>query len=421
DNSLMGRVKDFSSIGNLKNALLKEGFIDIQVRYLGELWVLIEFDSCKTKDHFKQNVRVGSWFSVLQQAMPDLTIEGRIAWIDIEGVPLKLWSDKTFNRIALKWGNLVDVDEEDESCYYSKRICVFIKSGQIICESFKIIFRGKVFWIRAKEVSGWVLEFNDDYDDEEISVDDFNGVEQAGHDEGSQNNESEVEEVPETVFEMSEGSKDKVSEDPFDIYTHLNNQNRGTAKKKMVEDVSLTHHPADADSDKGPKVIRQSQGSTINASNLVRPNRFKNSWKSRNGGSILTLLEDLVKVGKTMCYNMEGCVNDMADIIQSQGEETKMECMDLFTVQRCWGNFAFDFVHNDAVGNSGGILCVWDTSSFQKTSSTVSDFFIIIRGVWIKTGVKLMIVVVYAPYDYRDKCLLWDYLAFVCNQWDGEV
>nr|GEX02714.1 nucleotide-binding alpha-beta plait domain-containing protein [Tanacetum cinerariifolium] len=66
DNSLMGRVKDFSSIGNLKNALLKEGFIDIQVRYLGELWVLIEFDSCKTKDHFKQNVGVGSWFSVLQ-------------------------------------------------------------------------------------------------------------------------------------------------------------------------------------------------------------------------------------------------------------------------------------------------------------------------------------------------------------------
>ncbi|GKE69367.1 nucleotide-binding alpha-beta plait domain-containing protein [Tanacetum coccineum] len=39
-NSLMGRVKEFASITNLKTALLNEGFGDLTVKYLGELWVL---------------------------------------------------------------------------------------------------------------------------------------------------------------------------------------------------------------------------------------------------------------------------------------------------------------------------------------------------------------------------------------------
>ena len=41
-------------------------------------------------------------------------------------------------------------------------------------------------------------------------------------------------------------------------------------------------------------------------------------------------------------------------------QETKMEIMDTFCVKKCWGNMAFEYVHSEAVGNSGGILCVWD-------------------------------------------------------------
>nr|GEU86637.1 probable glucan 1,3-beta-glucosidase A [Tanacetum cinerariifolium] len=39
------------------------------------------------------------------------------------------------------------------------------------------------------------------------------------------------------------------------------------------------------------------------------------------------------------------------------------------------------YVHSDSVGNSGGILCVWDTNSFKKLNATVSDYFVMIRGV----------------------------------------
>ncbi|GKB03643.1 RNA-directed DNA polymerase, eukaryota [Tanacetum coccineum] len=100
-------------------------------------------------------------------------------------------------------------------------------------------------------------------------------------------------------------------------------------------------------------------------------------------------------------------------------QETKMESIDLLSVRLCWGNVNFDYVHSDSIGNSGGILCIWDPNSFRKDSVTVSDYFVIVRGVWIKSGMDILIVVVYAPHDVRDKRLLWDYLSHVSNQWAG--
>ncbi|GJT40305.1 RNA-directed DNA polymerase, eukaryota [Tanacetum coccineum] len=58
-----------------------------------------------------------------------------------------------------------------------------------------------------------------------------------------------------------------------------------------------------------------------------------------------------------------------------------MASIDLWCIKRCWGNFAFDYVYSEVVGNSGGILCVWDPNMFQKLNATVSDFFTIVRVV----------------------------------------
>lgn len=44
------------------------------------------------------------------------------------------------------------------------------------------------------------------------------------------------------------------------------------------------------------------------------------SLKSKVGGSILDLMDELVKVGQTMGYNMEGCVKNIETIIGSQGD-----------------------------------------------------------------------------------------------------
>ncbi|GJV72364.1 putative reverse transcriptase domain-containing protein [Tanacetum coccineum] len=173
-NSLMGRVKEFASLSNLKMVLHKEGFNNIKIQYMGELWVLVEFDSEASKKLFHANVGIGSWFSQLIQASKDFTIEGRIVWVEIEGIPFKLWSNNTFKRIASKWGDLLHIDDQDENCFHSKRLCIKTKVGKNITEVFKIIFRGKVCWIRAKEVTGWVPDFLEESDDEHDSDDDVN-------------------------------------------------------------------------------------------------------------------------------------------------------------------------------------------------------------------------------------------------------
>nr|GFC74638.1 nucleotide-binding alpha-beta plait domain-containing protein [Tanacetum cinerariifolium] len=48
--------------------------------------------------------------------------------------------------------------------------------------------------------------------------------------------------------------------------------------------------------------------------------RFKESEMPRTRGSILSIMEDVVKVGQTMGYNMDGCIKDITVIIESQGE-----------------------------------------------------------------------------------------------------
>nr|GFC12603.1 nucleotide-binding alpha-beta plait domain-containing protein [Tanacetum cinerariifolium] len=45
--------------------------------------------------------------SVLKQASSDFIPEGRIVWVEIEGVPFELWSKNTFKRIAANRGELL--------------------------------------------------------------------------------------------------------------------------------------------------------------------------------------------------------------------------------------------------------------------------------------------------------------------------
>nr|GEY20831.1 RNA-directed DNA polymerase, eukaryota [Tanacetum cinerariifolium] len=64
---------------------------------------------------------------------------------------------------------------------------------------------------------------------------------------------------------------------------------------------------------------------------------------------------------------------------------------------------------------------MWDPNSFRRSSTTRSNYFVILRGVWLKLGIDILIVVVYAPQAAKEKRMLWDYLSHVSNQWDGKI
>ncbi|GKA48459.1 RNA-directed DNA polymerase, eukaryota, reverse transcriptase zinc-binding domain protein, partial [Tanacetum coccineum] len=242
-NTLMGRVKEFESLTNLKTTLSNEGFVDIRIRYMGELWVMVEFDSSKSKDSFRDNVGVNSWFSEIKQADVEFTPNGRIVWVEIEGIPFKFWSGNTFKKVAVKWGELLDVDDKDESCFHSKRLCIYTKYHKNIFDNFKVIFRGKAFWVRAKEVPGWVPDLLDVSDDEDDADDGYMGGDNKNQETGSMDENSDAAEVPETIFDDSIGPKENKSEDPFGIYSLLNKKAKDINAGSSINKQSLKYPP----------------------------------------------------------------------------------------------------------------------------------------------------------------------------------
>ncbi|GJU08415.1 RNA-directed DNA polymerase, eukaryota [Tanacetum coccineum] len=139
----------------------------------------------------------------------------------------------------------------------------------------------------------------------------------------------------------------------------------------------------------------------------------------KEGGSILDIFDEMIKVGQTMGFTMDGCTKDMEKIIGSNGE-TKKESFSDLEVKYFWGNYQFDHIVSEALGYSGGILCVWDSNVFHKKHHIISDNFVALYGTWIPRKIQLLIISVYAPQSYASKCQLWDFIASLINQWNGE-
>ncbi|GJZ38689.1 RNA-directed DNA polymerase, eukaryota [Tanacetum coccineum] len=117
----MGRVKDINSIPNLRILLAKEGFKHVKLSYLGGLWVLIELDNEGSKQKFLDHVGVNSWFCTLLNAYNDFVSDERVVWVDIEGIPLHVWSRETFAKIGNKWGEALDIEDNFGSSFARKQ------------------------------------------------------------------------------------------------------------------------------------------------------------------------------------------------------------------------------------------------------------------------------------------------------------
>ncbi|GKA04200.1 RNA-directed DNA polymerase, eukaryota [Tanacetum coccineum] len=219
--SLMGKIKDINAMSNLYLILANEGFDNVKITHLGGMWVLLEMDSIIVKDKILKHVGVGSWFNELQHACNSFVCYERITWISIEGLPITAFTRYTFAKIVSSCGELADVDEPESNILSYKRSCVKVKSNVTINDKVKIIVKGKIFWIRVKELETWAPQPKDD----------------------------------------------------------------------LV--------------DKNKDVTTATSG-------------YNDVLKHKSRGYLLDVMDELIKVGKTMGYNMEGCMKNIEAIIGSQ-------------------------------------------------------------------------------------------------------
>nr|GEV46840.1 RNA-directed DNA polymerase, eukaryota [Tanacetum cinerariifolium] len=113
--------------------------------------------------------------------------------------------------------------------------------------------------------------------------------------------------------------------------------------------------------------------------------QYDNDRKKLEGGFILGIFEEMIKVGQTMGFSMDGCANDMEKIIETQGVdgETKSDNISDMVIKNLWGNSLFEDVVSEA-------------------NDQASSYFYL------------------RPHAVSLKRKLWSYLTSLINRWNGE-
>ncbi|KAL4576528.1 hypothetical protein LXL04_012623 [Taraxacum kok-saghyz] len=367
--TLLACVKEFCAVPNLKKVCLDAGFQDITLSYLGGFWVSIEFVTLKARDRFLINGGLKTWFSEIIPWSKNFRIKERVAWIDLEGVPEFVWTKNTFTLVTRAWGELLFVEESNGSNLSSVRLCIKTIINSLIKESVKIVVQGKVFILRAKEVTGWIPEFllDDAGNESDDNNEEFIGnVEGEGSVEVRSSNDDDEEGVQDT-FTQHENADFGVdnqsnSTDPFHLLPLIHNRCPQPAIQPEILAVpstisqdadvvvaavptvhkvaavevapggsdSITHPPgftptasvgtasAPTDLQDHPVGVRSaSYGSqAVNGSDSMH-----GTFRPPDGFSLVEKINEFVELGHAMGFSMVGCMSNVEEIINAFGEK----------------------------------------------------------------------------------------------------
>ncbi|GKB46985.1 hypothetical protein Tco_0897738 [Tanacetum coccineum] len=176
----------------------------------------------------------------------------------------------------------MELEDGNEDLFARKRLCIKTKHANNILDSFKIIVKGKVFLIRAKELFVWSPSFKEVLEVVHCSDDE------------SVKNEADINVVDNTVNNEGEESDSEQS------------------SKFSGEECIRSHHNSDRCSSRVFEEVEKSDINIQSDGRVIRDIR-------KEGGSILDIFDEMIKVGQTMGFTMDGCTKDMEKIIGSNG------------------------------------------------------------------------------------------------------
>nr|GEU64146.1 RNA-directed DNA polymerase, eukaryota [Tanacetum cinerariifolium] len=242
------------------------------------------------------------------------------------------------------------VRSKQRRLFARKRICIKTKHEDNILEKFKIIVNEKVFVIRAKELSAWSPSFV---------------------------------EVPEMVYSSEDGSVQGEGEKQTELGQKMNSkeEEREYIDKDGGNNADSVIQPVDKETSHDPFNIydilnKQKKDAEVNGSdsNIPFPPGF-------------TPIQSNPKAAE---------------------QETKMDTITDMEVKYLWGNLNFDFIFSEALGFSGGILCVWDNNMFRKEHHIIYDNFVALYRTWSSNKMKILLISVYAPHAGSYKRIMID-------------
>ncbi|GJY27277.1 hypothetical protein Tco_0402003 [Tanacetum coccineum] len=239
---------------------------------------------------------------------------------------------KTLRSVATKstcpLGSTIDEGDEE----------ITVASGTLSQSSSTVLVNESKLKTKISEDEGFEGVFKEDIggSDEEVQ----------GKNEVSMVHDTVVEEEnPKSMDgDVSSGQNGIQSEDQFNIYSLLNKNNMKnnkesstkesleyppgfTPREDVVENVERDNQRKSFDCDFGNVRNISDEANSSPRNNTykkegresVGSGHFRKSEVPRTGGYLLTLMDELIKVGQTMGYYMEGCMKNIEEIIESQG------------------------------------------------------------------------------------------------------
>ncbi|PWA37197.1 5-oxoprolinase-like protein [Artemisia annua] len=155
-NAILVKVRDVHLILNINNVLRKEGFYDFHCKYIGGMWLWIEFGNSDSCQKLQSNKEMSWYFTHMKPVTQSFRVDERVVWIEIDGLPLCAWTPQAYKKIASRWGEPLFVDEDSHDNIAMGRVCIRTRIRSQITEVCKVEIHGQSHNVRIKEFAGWV-------------------------------------------------------------------------------------------------------------------------------------------------------------------------------------------------------------------------------------------------------------------------
>nr|GFA09668.1 RNA-directed DNA polymerase, eukaryota [Tanacetum cinerariifolium] len=269
---------------------------------------------------FQENENLKKLYSVKRPPLSNFTVDERILWIEISGLPFCAWGSNAYKKIACIFRKFLFFEKEDSSALSSGRVCISSKSHGLIYENVQVEINNELCEATVQEIGSWCIKITDDYID--LS---------------SNDNIKDVDTSSESIDDHS-------ADDLEHIQTNLNNIVNQVSKQKMdnnkenkqgKEDIHLIvpqQPPKEEANNKesnpeckaksfvlsrpsGFEFMKKSSSSSSKCSTSFA--RFKK--KDIKGVSLIHKLNQIIDVGNSLGYDVIGCKRTLNKMINGIG------------------------------------------------------------------------------------------------------
>ncbi|GJR36521.1 RNA-directed DNA polymerase, eukaryota, reverse transcriptase zinc-binding domain protein [Tanacetum coccineum] len=289
--TLLVKLKDIDSMSNMYTICRNKGFSDLNIHHVGGYWIWIQFPSTSTCSKFQENEILKKLYSVKRAPSSNFTVDERILWIKISGLPLCAWGSNAYKKIACSFGIFLFFEKEDSSALSSGRVCISSKSHSLISENVQVEINNELFEATVQVIGSWCIKITNDYID--LSLND---------------NIKDVDTSSESIDDHSVDDLEYIQTNLNDIPPKEKANNKESNPECKAESSDLSRPP-------GFEFIKKSSSLSSKCSTSFA--RFRK--KDIKGVSLIHELNQIIDVGNSLGYDVRGCKRTLNKMINGIG------------------------------------------------------------------------------------------------------